>query len=80
MDNNLTLAVKELAYRLGADLVGIANIERYKDAITAYSNLDLGSRRSLHHTYHAVLRGFHSSYHLLPYLHDSITLHETGFL
>ena len=24
MDNNLTLAVKELAYRLGADLVGIA--------------------------------------------------------
>ncbi|MBE6930722.1 MAG: hypothetical protein E7463_10615 [Ruminococcaceae bacterium] len=32
MENNLTLAVKELAYRLGADLVGIANIERYKDA------------------------------------------------
>ena len=29
MDNNLTLAVKELAYRLGADLVGIANIERF---------------------------------------------------
>lgn len=32
MENNLTLKVKELAYRLGADLVGIANIERYKDA------------------------------------------------
>ena len=32
MENSLTLAVKDLAYRLGADLVGIANIERYKDA------------------------------------------------
>jgi len=32
MENKLTLAVKELAYRLGADLVGIANIERYKNA------------------------------------------------
>ena len=32
MDNNLTLAVKELAYRLGADLVGIANIERFENA------------------------------------------------
>ena len=32
MENKLTLAVKELAYRLGADLVGVANIERYKDA------------------------------------------------
>lgn len=32
MDNKLTLAVKEYAYSLGADLVGIANIERYKDA------------------------------------------------
>ena len=32
MENSLTLKVKELAYRLGADLVGIANIERYKDA------------------------------------------------
>ena len=27
MENKLTLAVKELAYQLGADLVGIANIE-----------------------------------------------------
>ena len=32
MDNKLTLAVKELAYRLGADLVGIANIERFENA------------------------------------------------
>ena len=32
MDNKLTLAVKELAYQLGADLVGVANIERYEDA------------------------------------------------
>lgn len=32
MENNLTLKVKELAYRLGADLVGIANIERYANA------------------------------------------------
>jgi len=32
MDNNLTLAVKELAYRLGADLVGVANIERFSNA------------------------------------------------
>jgi len=32
MENKLTLAVKELAYRLGADLVGVANIERYKNA------------------------------------------------
>ncbi len=32
MENNLTLKVKELAYRLGADLVGIANIERYENA------------------------------------------------
>lgn len=32
MDNKLTLAVKDLAYRLGADLVGVANIERYDDA------------------------------------------------
>ena len=32
MDNRLTLAVKEFAYSLGADLVGVANIERYKDA------------------------------------------------
>ena len=32
MDNKLTFAVKELAYRLGADLVGIANIERFENA------------------------------------------------
>ena len=32
MDNRLTLAVKEFAYSLGADLVGIANIERYANA------------------------------------------------
>lgn len=32
MDNKLTLAVKELAYQLGADLVGIANIERFENA------------------------------------------------
>ena len=32
MDNKLTLAVKELAYRLGADLCGVANVERYDDA------------------------------------------------
>ncbi len=32
MDNKLTLAVKDLAYRLGADLVGIANIERFENA------------------------------------------------
>lgn len=32
MDNRLTLAVKELAYSLGADLVGIADIERYSGA------------------------------------------------
>ncbi|MBQ3084874.1 MAG: 4Fe-4S binding protein [Clostridia bacterium] len=32
MDNNLTIKVKELAYRLGADLVGVANIERYENA------------------------------------------------
>ena len=32
MDNKLTLAVKELAYSLGADLVGIANIERFENA------------------------------------------------
>ena len=32
MDNNLTLAVKEFAYRMGADLVGIANIERFDGA------------------------------------------------
>ncbi|MDD6882964.1 MAG: hypothetical protein PUD50_04570, partial [Eubacteriales bacterium] len=32
MDNKLTIAVKEYAYRLGADLVGIANIERYSGA------------------------------------------------
>ena len=32
MDNNLTIAVKAYAYRLGADLVGIANIERFENA------------------------------------------------
>ena len=32
MDNKLTLAVKELAYSLGADLVGVANIERFENA------------------------------------------------
>jgi len=32
MDNKLTLAVKELAYKLGADLVGVANIERFENA------------------------------------------------
>ncbi len=32
MDNKLTLSVKELAYSLGADLVGIANIERFENA------------------------------------------------
>ncbi len=32
MENKLTLDVKELAYRLGADLVGIANVERYANA------------------------------------------------
>lgn len=32
MDNKLTLAIKEFAYSLGADLVGIANIERYSGA------------------------------------------------
>jgi len=37
MDNNLTLKVKEFAYQLGADLVGIANIERYSNAPIAMS-------------------------------------------
>ena len=32
MDKKLTLAVKELAYKLGADLCGVANVERYDDA------------------------------------------------
>ena len=32
MDNKLTLAVKDLAYKLGADLCGVANVERYDDA------------------------------------------------
>ena len=32
MENSLTLQVKELAYKLGADLVGIANIERFENA------------------------------------------------
>ena len=32
MDNKLTLAVKEYAYSLGADLVGISNVERYANA------------------------------------------------
>ncbi|HHX21557.1 MAG TPA: hypothetical protein GX722_07175 [Clostridiales bacterium] len=32
MNNSLTLSVKELAYRLGADLVGVANIERFANA------------------------------------------------
>ncbi len=32
MDNKLTIAVKELAYSLGADLVGVANIERFENA------------------------------------------------
>ena len=32
MDNNLTLKVKEFAYSIGADLVGIANVERYANA------------------------------------------------
>lgn len=32
MDNRLTLAVKEYAYSLGADLVGVANVERYDGA------------------------------------------------
>ena len=32
MDNKLTLAVKNYAYSLGADLVGIANIDRYANA------------------------------------------------
>lgn len=32
MDNKLTLAVKEFAYSIGADLVGIANIERFENA------------------------------------------------
>ena len=27
MDNNLTLAIKDFAYKLGADLVGVANIK-----------------------------------------------------
>ncbi len=37
MDNNLTLKVKEFAYQLGADLVGIANVERYENAPIAMS-------------------------------------------
>ncbi|MBR7158144.1 MAG: hypothetical protein IKD08_00475, partial [Alphaproteobacteria bacterium] len=32
MENSLTLAVKQYAYSLGADLVGVANIERYSGA------------------------------------------------
>ena len=32
MENALTLKIKELAYSLGADLVGVANIERYENA------------------------------------------------
>ena len=32
MDNKLTLAIKEYAYSLGADLVGISNVERYANA------------------------------------------------
>ena len=32
MDNQLTLKIKEFAYSIGADLVGIANVERYANA------------------------------------------------
>ena len=32
MDNSLTLKIKEFAYSIGADLVGIANVERYENA------------------------------------------------
>ena len=32
MDNQLTLKVKEYAYQLGADLVGISNIQRHHGA------------------------------------------------
>ena len=32
MDSNLTLKVKEFARSIGADLVGIANVERYANA------------------------------------------------
>ena len=37
MDNNLTLKVKEFARSIGADLVGIANVERYSNAPIAMS-------------------------------------------
>ena len=37
MDNNLTLKVKQFARSIGADLVGIANVERYENAPIAMS-------------------------------------------
>lgn len=37
MNRDLTMKVKEFAYQLGADLVGIANIERYENAPIAMS-------------------------------------------
>ena len=40
MDNNLPLAVKELAYRLGADLVGIANIEQARQPMYTTGGAD----------------------------------------
>lgn len=32
MDNNLTLKIKDFAYSIGADLVGVANVERWENA------------------------------------------------
>ncbi len=37
MNHDLTLKVKEFAYSIGADLVGIANVERYANAPIAMS-------------------------------------------
>ena len=37
MDNKLTQQIKNFAYSIGADLVGIANIERYENAPIAMS-------------------------------------------
>lgn len=37
MDNNLTLKVKQFARSIGADLVGIAKVERYSNAPIAMS-------------------------------------------
>ena len=56
------------------------NVKRDVSTGSVHRDLDLCALRTLHHTYHGILRSLCSCNDPLAHLDDPVTLHETGLL